>query len=165
MAPLTSCLLSPQATITCTWVNCQQEKPLYVQPMVQEMLHQAAQVYKQEHGLQKEIYSQSLVRRKQRWSTMTVFLEKLEQEKKRMAKCAAKAAGKRPAPSSTICQLPIHSVHLASAPLCCSSPPPRHIITHWQCPHLPQPQMFEPTHTVVEQYQHKFCLCQAERTS
>src|ERR1700742_2156325 len=133
MAPLTSCLLSPQATITCTWVNCQQEKPLYVQPMVQEMLHQAAQVYKQEHGLQKEIYSQSLVRRKQRWSTMTVFLEKLKQDKKCVAKCAAKVAGKQPAPSSAICRLPICSVHPAPAPLCRSTPPSRHVITRWQC--------------------------------
>ena len=67
---------------------------MYVQPEVREMLHQAVQVYEQERGLQKEIYSQSLVRRKQRWSTMTVFLEKLEQDKKRTAKRAAKAAGK-----------------------------------------------------------------------
>ena len=67
---------------------------MYVQPVVREMLHQAAQVYEQERGLQKEIYSQSLVRRKRRRSTMTVFLEKLEQDKKRAAKRAAKAAGK-----------------------------------------------------------------------
>src|SRR6201999_847426 len=109
----------------CAWVDRQQEKPIYVQPAVREMLHQAAQVYKQERGLQKEIYSQSLIRRKQRRSTMTIFLEKLEQDKKRTAKCAAKVAGKQPAPSSAICRLPICSVHLAPTPLCRSSPPPR----------------------------------------
>src|ERR1700742_4293455 len=146
MAPSTSCLLGPRATIACAWVDRQQEKPIYVQPAVREMLHQAAQVYEQERGLQKEIYSQSLVCRKQRRSTMTVFLEKLEQDKKRAAKRAAKAAGKRPVPSSAICRPPICSIHPAPAPLHHSSPLPRRIITRWQRPCLPQPQMFELTH-------------------
>src|SRR6201995_4939509 len=117
MAPSTSCLLGPQATIACAWVGRQQEKPLYIQPAVREMLHQAAQVYEQERGLQKEIYSQSLVRRKRRQSTMTVFLEKLEQDKKRAAKRAAKAAGKRPASTCAIRRPPISSVHPAPPPL------------------------------------------------
>src|ERR1700761_3595791 len=145
MAPSTSRLLGPQATIACAWVDRQQEKPLYVQPVVREMLHQAVQVYEQERVLQKEIYSQSLVCRKRRRSTMTVFLEKLEQDKKRAAKRAAKAAGKQPVLSSAsaICQPPISSVHTAPAPLHHSSPPPRHAITQWQRPRLPQPQMFE----------------------
>src|ERR1700761_1227902 len=98
MAPSTSRLLGPRATIACAWVDRQQEKPMYIQPAVREMLHQAAQVYKQERGLQKEIYSQSLIRRKRRRSTMTIFLEKLEQDKKHAAKHAAKVAGKQPAP-------------------------------------------------------------------
>ena len=117
---------------------------MYVQPAVRDMLHQAAQVYEQERGLQKEIYSQSLVRRKRRRSTMTVFLEKLEQDKKRAAKRAAKAAGKRPAPNSAIRQPPISSVHPAPAPLRRSTPPPRRVISRWQGPRSHRPQMFEP---------------------
>src|ERR1700761_5871683 len=165
MAPSTSRLLGPRATIACAWVDRQQEKPMYVQPAVREMLHQAVQVYEQERGLQKEIYSQSLVHRKRRRSTMTVFLEKLEQDKKRAAKCAAKVAGKRPVPSSAIRRPPIRSVHPAPAPLRRSTPPPRHAISRWQGPRSHRPdKMFEPTRTAVEQYQVDFRERQAQRT-
>src|SRR6201996_1822221 len=165
MAPSTSRLLGPRATIACAWVDRQQEKPMYVQPAVREMLHQAAQVYKQERGLQKEIYSQSLVRRKRRRSTMTVFLEKLEQDKKRATKRAAKVAGKRPAPSSAIRRPPIRSVHPAPAPLRRSTPPPRRVISRWQGPRSYRPdKMFELTRTAVEQYQVDFRERQAQRT-
>src|ERR1700743_827775 len=96
---------------------------------------------------------------------MTVFLEKLEQDKKHAAKRAAKAAHKQPAPTSTIRRPPICSVHLAPAPLRCSTPPPRRAISQWQGPRSHRPsQMFELTRTATEQYQVDFRECQAQCT-